>query len=143
MKYFSLDEFTKSKEAEKRGIKNLPTSEDIANITRLVDVVLDPLREAYGKPIVVSSGYRCDKLNKAVGGDKNSHHLFGMAADMHGTPNDKQENRRLFNLVRELNLPFTQLINEYDYTWVHISYDKDDIRKEVLATTNGVEYVRV
>ena len=143
MKYFSLDEFTKSKEAEKRGIKNLPTYEDIANITRLVDVVLDPLREAYGKPIVVTSGYRCDELNKAVGGAKNSHHRFGMAADIHGTPNNKQENRRLFNLVRELNLPFTQLINEYDYTWVHISYDKDDIRKEVLATTNGVEYVRV
>lgn len=143
MKYFTLDEFTKSIEAEKRGIKNLPTYEDIANITRLVDVVLDPLREAYGKPIFVNSGYRCDELNKAVGGAKNSHHRFGMAADIHGTPNNKQENRRLFNLVRELNLPFTQLINEYDYSWVHVSYDKDYIRKEVLATTKNGGYIRM
>lgn len=143
MKYFTLDEFTKSNEAYKRGIYNIPGSREVDNIVDLINVVLDPLREAYGKPIVVTSGYRCDKLNKAVGGAKNSHHRFGMAADIHGTPNDKQENRRLFNLVRELNLPFTQLINEYDYSWVHISYDKDNLRKEVLATTNSGGYIRV
>lgn len=143
MKYFSLDEFTKSNEADKRGIYNIPGSREVDNIVDLINVVLDPLREAYGKPIVVNSGYRCDELNKAVGGAKNSHHRFGMAADIHGTPNNKQENRRLFNLVRELNLPFTQLINEYDYSWVHISYDKDYIRKEVLATTNSGGYIRV
>ena len=143
MKYFSLDEFTKSNEADKRGIYNIPGSREVDNIVDLINVVLEPLREAYGKPIVVNSGYRCDELNKAVGGAKNSHHRFGMAADIHGTPNNKQENRRLFNLVRELNLPFTQLINEYDYSWVHISYDKDYIRKEVLATTKNGGYIRM
>ena len=143
MKYFTLDEFTKSNEADKRGIYNIPGSIEVDNIVDLINVVLDPLREVYGKPIVVTSGYRCDELNKAVGGAKNSHHRFGMAADIHGTPNNKQENRRLFNLVRELNLPFTQLINEYDYSWVHISYDKDYIRKEVLATTKNGGYIRM
>lgn len=143
MKYFTLDEFTKSVTAKEKGLDNTPSEEQKENIERLVEVILDQLREEYGKPIVVTSGFRSEALNKAVGGAKNSHHKFGMAADIHGTPNNKQENRRLFNLVRELNLPFTQLINEYDYSWVHISYDKDYIRKEVLATTKNGGYVRL
>lgn len=142
MKYFTIEEFTRSSEATKRGIENIPNEEEKENIIRLVETVLDPLREAYGKPIHVSSGFRSEKLNKAVGGAKNSHHKFGMAADIVGTPNNREENKRLFNLVRELNVPFTQLINEYDYSWIHISYDIDYIRKEVLATM-GNGYLRI
>lgn len=82
MKYFTITELTKSATATKQGIDNTPSAEVTANLTALVDKVLDPLREIYGKPIYVSSGYRCPKLNKAVGGVSNSQHLKGEAADL-------------------------------------------------------------
>ena len=98
----------------------------------LIDNVLDPLREAYGKPVTVTSGYRCEVLNKAVGGSKTSEHMKGMAADIVGTPNTKEENKRLFNLIQELEIPFTQLIDEKNFSWVHVSYDSCNVKKQVL-----------
>ena len=74
MKYFTINELTKSATATSKGIDNTPTKEVVGNLTTLVDKVLDPLREAYGKPIKVNSGYRCPKLNKAVGGSATSQH---------------------------------------------------------------------
>ena len=98
----------------------------------LVNNVLDPLREAYGKPIRVTSGYRCEALNKSVAGAKNSDHLKACAADIVGTPNNKAENRKLFELVQSLGLSFRQLIDEYNYSWVHVSYDKTDNKNQIL-----------
>ena len=67
-KYFSIEELCKSDTATEKGIDNTPSSEVVEKLNMLIDNVLDPLREAYGKPIYVNSGYRCPALNKAVGG---------------------------------------------------------------------------
>lgn len=132
MKYFTIEELCKSSTADELGIKNTPDAVAIANMRELVENVLDPLREAWGGPITVNSGFRCRQLNIAVGGATNSHHLYGMAADI--TVGSKVENRKLFELVQKLGLPFTQLIDEYGYRWVHVSYDPQDIRKQIVHT---------
>lgn len=72
MKYFTIDELCKSDTAKAKRIDNSPSDEIIHNLTSLVDKVLDPLRESYGKAIRVNSGYRCPALNKAVKGSKTS-----------------------------------------------------------------------
>lgn len=82
MKYFTIAELTKSLTAIRRNIDNTPSEEIRRSLTALVDNILDPLREAYGKPIIVTSGYRCDKLNKAVKGAASSQHVKGEAADI-------------------------------------------------------------
>jgi zinc D-Ala-D-Ala carboxypeptidase len=133
MKHFTPAEFVRSDTAAKRGIDNRLPKGLLPNVQELVDNVLEPLREAYGKPIIISSGYRCEALNKAVGGSSTSDHMKGCAADIVGTPNTKAENKRLFNLVQSLNLPFDQLIDEKDFSWVHVSYREGNNRKQVLA----------
>lgn len=82
MKYFTIDELTASATARKKGIKNIPNEEERLNLIALVAAVLDPLREKYGKPIYVTSGYRCATLNKRVGGVTGSQHRKGEAADI-------------------------------------------------------------
>lgn len=119
MKYFTIKELTRSDKAEEHGIDNTPTKEAREKLVALVDNVLDPLRDMYGKPITVNSGYRCPQLNAAVGGAKNSQHMSGEAADI--TAGSKEENKKLFELIRK-NLSFDQLLNENDYSWVHVSY---------------------
>lgn len=130
-KYFSIAELTKSETANKRKINNKPTKEVENCLNQLIDNILDPLREAYGQPIIVSSGYRCPELNKAVGGAKTSQHTFGQAADIHTKSNSKESNKQLFELIKQLKLPFDQLINEYNYSWVHVSYSNRN-RRQIL-----------
>lgn len=131
MQYFTLNELIKSNTAIRRGIDNTPNSEQIKNLELLVCYILDPLRKYYGKPIIVNSGFRCKILNDIVGGSKNSDHQYGYAADIRSIKNTKQENKKLFDLVLKLNLPFDQLINEHDYDWVHVSYSPKN-RRQVL-----------
>lgn len=133
MKYFTMGEMMRSDTAARKGINNKCTKEDAERLKKLIENVLDPLREAYGKPIVVNSGYRCPALNKAVGGSKTSDHMKGCAADIVGTPNTKSENKRLFELVKSLDLPFDQLIDEKNLSWVHVSHREGNNRKQVLA----------
>lgn len=129
MKYFTIKELCKSSTAVQKGINNTPNSEIVKNLEKLVEYVLDPLREKYGKPIHVNSGYRCPALNKAVNGSKTSQHMSGLAADI--TAGSVAKNKILFNLVQELNLPFDQLIDEKRFRWVHVSYS-DKPRKQIL-----------
>ena len=129
MKYFTIKELCKSSTATQRGIDNTPNSEIVSNLEQLVDIILDPLREKYGKPIRVNSGYRCEKLNKAVGGSNTSQHRYGLAADI--TAGSRLENKNLFMLAQQLNLPFDQLIDEKNYSWIHISFSKKP-RKQIL-----------
>ena len=131
MKYFSYEELTKSIIAKNKGIDNTPSTEIKKNLKALVDNILDPLREAYGKPITVTSGDRCPKLNTAVKGAKNSQHVKGQAADINGVKDLRSENKKLFDLVIKLNLPYDQLIDEYNYNWVHVSFS-DKPRKQIL-----------
>lgn len=120
MKYFTIKELTRSTTAELRGIDNTPSQQVIDNLTALVENVLDPLREAWGAPIHVNSGYRCAALNKAVGGVPTSQHILGEAADI--TVGTRAQNQRLYALLRQLDLPVDQAINEHDFRWIHVSY---------------------
>ena len=120
MKDFTIQELTRSTTAQLRGIDNTPSQQVIENLVALVDNVLDPLREAWGAPLRVNSGYRCRELNKAVGGVPASQHMLGQAADI--TAGDRRANRELYSLLRRLDLPVDQAINEHDFSWLHISY---------------------
>ena len=131
MKHFKLNEFLKSSTATRLRIDNSPSKEIEANLNALVDNILDPLREAYGKPIIITSGYRCPKLNKAVRGSKTSQHLKGQAADIRTVSDTPEENKKLFDLIQELHLPFDQVINEYNFDWIHVSYSSRN-RRQVL-----------
>lgn len=129
MKYFTLKELTRSTTATAKGIDNTPTPEVEKNLTLLVENVLDPLREIYGKPITVNSGYRCPELNKAVGGSKTSDHVKGFAADITG--GSKEENESIFNIIKH-NFHFKQLIDEKGFSWVHVSYDPSNLKNQIL-----------
>lgn len=144
MKYFTVNELCKSSTATKKGIANVPSAEERANLEALIANVLDPLREAWGKPIIVNSGFRCERLNKAVGGAAGSQHKTGEAADIEAVTRDPADNRRLFELVRKLGLPFDQMINEFGYDWVHISFSRSRRRGQVLeAKKSGGQTVYV
>ena len=133
MKYFSFKEVVRSGNHPDLQAKEIPV--DVAeNVRLLAENILDPLREAYGKPICVNSWYRPSALNKAVGGVKNSQHLTGQAVDIRpvrsvelGVRSD--EVKRLGKLIEELKLPFDQLI--YEGTWIHVSYGPRH-RRQVL-----------
>lgn len=130
MKYFTIAELCKSSTADKHGINNRCRFEHISNLTNLVDNVLDPLREAWGKPITVNSGFRSKELNKKIGGATNSQHMDGEAADI--TAGSKADNKKLFELIQSLKLPFDQIIDEGGYSWLHVSYRSGNNRGQVL-----------
>ena len=130
MRYFKLIEFTASATARELDIDNTPSKDAIENIEALVSNVLDPLRDAFGKPVYVSSGFRSARLNMAVGGAKNSQHLKGEAADI--TANSRENNKWLFEYIRD-NLPFDQLVDEYNYSWIHVSVKADGCnRRDII-----------
>lgn len=131
MKHFSLRELTASATAGRLGIDNTPGPEARQNLTRLVENVLDPLREAYGHPITVTSGYRCPELNRAVGGAATSQHLAGEAADI--TAGGREANRELYRLLRELDLPVDQAIDEREFSWLHVSHSSKRCRRQYFS----------
>ena len=130
MKHFTINELTRSATAQRLGIDNTPPAEALAHLEALVEHVLDPLREAWGGPIHVNSGYRCRALNKAVGGAAGSQHMRGEAADI--TVGSRLDNARLYRLLQQLDLPVDQVINERDFAWIHVSYGPRH-RREYLA----------
>lgn len=133
-KNFTLAELCASATAKARGISNVPTATVTSNLQALATNVLQPLRDAYGKPIVINSGYRCPKLNAAVGGVKNSQHLTGQAADIRC--NSPETRKWIFNYIKD-HLTFDQLILEHTSSgsyWVHVSYCKSGKnRKSVIS----------
>jgi len=134
---FTLSEFTYSSTAASMHIDNEPGTIPIANMKLLCEKILQPLRDAYGKPIIITSGYRSPALNNAISGAQNSQHMFGQAADLIPsislTRGDsmKEETRKLFELIISLKLPFDQLIDEKNYSWIHVSYGPRH-RRQVL-----------
>lgn len=133
-KYLTLAEVTTSQTAIRHGIDNRPTPAVSANLKLVATKVFDPMREALGKPIRVSSGYRSPILNKKIGGAKNSQHTTGEALDLQGLEGLK--NSEIFNYIKN-NLEFDQLIWEYgtsrEPAWVHVSYRKSGNRKQILT----------
>jgi zinc D-Ala-D-Ala carboxypeptidase len=132
---FTLEEMIRSSTASRRGYKEqfTPDPEIIANLKELCVHVLQPLRLYIKKPIFVSSGYRCERLNKAVGGVKNSQHLTGEAADLQAVGD--MENRQLFEAIKKSGIEFDQLLWEFgdqnNPDWVHVSFAKHN-RKQVI-----------
>lgn len=131
MKYFTIKELTRSETAQKYNINNTPNKEQEQNLIQLIHNILDPLREAYKKPIIVTSGFRSAELNAKSNGSKTSQHLTGQAADIRSQEDTKEENKKLFDLIQQLKLPFDQLIDEYDFNWIHVSYSPRN-RKQIL-----------
>lgn len=131
MRYFTFKELTRSVTAEALGIDNTASPEIKASLKMLVDKVLDPLRERWGAPIIVTSGYRCPRLNQVVGGAKSSQHMKGEAADITARSRSRSDNIRLFELIKSSGLPFDQLIDEKNYSWIHVSYGKRQ-RRQIL-----------
>ena len=120
-KYFSLEEFLTSSTAKQKSIENLPSFEIVDNLRRLAEF-LDPLREAWGSGIIVSSGFRCTKLNTAVGGVKESMHQTGWAADLQPA-NGKFEEFKTFVADWIKNKAFDELIvetNKKGDKWLHL-----------------------
>ena len=138
VKWFTLDELTRSNyfdAACEAGINPMPDGYAIERLRQLCMYVLDPLRERWGAPILINSGYRCEWINVKVGGVKNSQHTKGEAADIRswdsGGINNRKLNRRLLGLILFLGLPFYQLLAENcddkGYPeWLHISLKPND-----------------
>lgn len=136
MKYFTISELLRSDTAIASKIWNGANREQEDNLIALVAAILDPLRTAYGKPIRISSGFRCPALNRAIGGVANSQHMRGEAADI--DLGSTTENRKLAKLIVDMKLPFDQLIDEANYAWIHVSYKrKGDNRGQILRMRGG------
>jgi hypothetical protein len=152
MKYFTISELLKSDTALKHNLWNGANLEVEENLRSLVERVLDPLREAYGKPIRVTSGYRCPQLNRLVGGAPNSQHMRGEAADIVAYSQSTrdcgskpamrilgEENLKLGKLIEQLG-NFDQLIYEQcdkqgNPRWIHVSWKRNRWnRKQVIHT---------
>lgn len=115
-------------------VANVPTIEAMSRLIYLMDKLLDPIRERWGAPITVTSGYRSPELNKRVGGVENSQHMRGEAADI--TTGMIGSNKALFDLIRTMQtdgeIEFDQLIDEKNYSWIHISLKTSGNRNEIL-----------
>ena len=133
-KNFTLEEMTASRKAKLYGIKNKPNTQQICALCALVHHVLQPIRDYFGKPVKISSGYRCYDLNKRVGGAECSQHMDGEAADI-DIEGDLTKGKAIFYYIK-INLEFDQLIWEHDKNgvyWIHVSFRADGRnRKQVL-----------
>lgn len=143
--YFTFYEFTKSATAEKLNIDNTPTEEYIQNNILSVMRIMDKIREEWtyyckenylGNPaIIVNSGYRCEALNKALKGSKTSAHKIGAACDFEAK---NGHNKDLFKValdtLRTYDIPFEELINENDWSWIHLAEKnmKGEQKREVI-----------
>lgn len=120
-KYFTMAEMLRSDTARELGIDNTPNARERANIEKTM-ALLDKIREKWGSPIIVTSGFRCNALNEAIGGSSTSQHPKGEAADIKPK---KGTVRALFNMIAEMirnnEIEVGQLIDEYHYSWVHVS----------------------
>lgn len=134
--HFTIEEMYASETAKARGIDNKPSIQQIINLVYLCAYVLEPLRVAMERSIKISSGFRCQRLNAAVGGVYNSQHMKGQAADI-DIDGDLKFGRKVFDYIKN-HLPFDQLIWEHSASgtyWVHVSFVFPDFgknRKKVI-----------
>jgi hypothetical protein len=129
--HFALSEFTRSESAKREGLDNTPTAEHLENLKTLCEKVLEPIRLRFGS-INISSGYRGKMLNHFIGGSVSSDHCLGRAADIDMDDSGTGvTNKEIFEYIKN-NLEFDQLINEFNYSWVHVGYRQGANRKQVL-----------
>lgn len=127
---FSISELVKSDVAKLHNIDNRPTLLELDNLLNLIFYCLQPIRDKLGKPMIITSGYRCPKLNShpKIKGAVNSNHLYGRAADFHVNGMTVQE---VIDFILKLGIEFDELGNEYD-KWIHIAYRHKNNRKKVF-----------
>jgi len=141
--HLDLAEVTRSESAKREGIINMPTPEHYENLKVIAEKIFEPIREHFGVPILISSGYRSEALNVYIGGSRSSDHSKGRALDldMDGSSSGVT-NKMIFEFIKD-NLEYDQLINEFDFGWVHVGYRLNANRKQTLRATkvNGkVQY---
>jgi uncharacterized protein YcbK (DUF882 family) len=129
-KHITIEEATFSAKAVSNKISNVPNEAQLKSMQLVAEKLFEPLRVWYGKPIKINSFFRSLEVNKLVGGSATSQHCKGEAIDI--SAGSKTENKKLFDYVCK-NLDFDQCINEYDFTWVHISYKPKGNRKQILV----------
>ena len=142
--HFDLSEFTRSESAKREGLDNTPTAEHLQNLRVLCEKVLEPIRLKYGS-INISSGYRGKMLNHFIGGSVNSDHCLGRAADLDmDDVGSGVTNKEIFEYIKD-NLEIDQLINEFNYSWIHVGYRKGANRKQILDAVkeNGKTVYRI
>ena len=133
--HLDLGEVTRSESAKREGIINMPTPEHYENLKVIAEKVFEPIREHFGVPIFISSAYRSEALNVYIGGSRSSDHSKGRALDldMDGSSSGVT-NKMIFEFIKD-NLEYDQLINEFDYAWVHVGYRLNENRKQTLRAT--------
>lgn len=132
MRFFKFIEMINSAKADEFNIDNFPKDCNIIDNIIYTMECLDHIREQYGLPLYISSGYRCPELNRKVGGKETSQHLKGQAADIN--LGSVEKNREFFNWLacHKDEIEFDQLIDESKYSWVHVSFKKENNRKQIL-----------
>jgi len=143
-KNLTLKEVTKSNTATRYGISNQPTAEHLENLKEVAENIFQKVREHFGTPIYVSSGYRSQRLNKKVKGSSTSDHCKGKALDLDADVFGGVTNAEIFHYIKD-NLEFKQLILEYpdkegNPKWCHVSYDPNNNKKQILVTLPGGGY---
>lgn len=121
-----MSELIHSETAISHNINNMPDINSLDNMLDLIHYVLNPIRERIKKPMIITSGYRCKKVNELVGGKDTSQHLKGQAVDF---VIEGMKPSEIVNFIRNMYIEYDQLINEYD-KWVHISYNKGNNRQQ-------------
>lgn len=130
-KNFVLSEITRSNTAKRLGIDNSPEKKHLAKLQHLVTNLIQPMRDALG-PIRISSGYRNPSLNRAIGGSRKSQHCKGEALDIQFWKDGNMCNEEVYNWILTNDIEFDQMINEFDFAWIHISLKFDKNRAQVL-----------
>jgi len=137
-KNFVLSEITRSNTATRLGISNEPTKEHLENMQRLILNLIQPMRDELG-PIRITSGYRNPSLNRAIGGSSKSQHCKGQALDLQFWKDGQMCNKEIYDWVLQSGLDFDQMINEFDFAWIHISLKEKKNRKMVLEAYKDVD----
>ena len=130
-KNFTRAEIEHSNTAKRLGISNEMSEKHLENMQRLIDNLIQPLRDELG-PIRISSGYRSPALNRAIGGSSRSQHSRAEALDIQFWKDGKMNNKVLYDWIIDSGLEFDQMINEFDFSWIHISLKSKENRKEIL-----------
>lgn len=130
-KNFTLAELTRSNTATRLGIFNTPCYEHLQSLQRLITKLIQPMRDELGA-IRISSGYRSPELNRAISGSLKSQHCKGEALDLQFWKDGMMCNKAIYDWVKSSGLEFDQMINEYDFAWVHVSLKENKNRKQIL-----------
>jgi len=130
-KNFTLSEVTRSNTAKRLSIDNTPKNAHLKSMQRLITNLIQPMRDELG-PIRITSGYRSPELNRVIGGSKKSQHSKAEAVDIQFWSKGQMDNKVIYDWVIKSNIEFDQMINEFDFAWIHISLKEKNNRKEIL-----------